>query len=222
VSLIDDALKRAASEGTRRETAAPPDAARPWTPPPLPEPRRRTWPWAAAAAGIAAAVTAALLWTREVKPPAPEPAGQRPAAASVPEPAATPAAVPARTTVALPGPGGAPASAAKAPATARRVTQSRAGEASSAPQPAPASPGQESAAPEASAPAPAVEAPAGVAGIVLEGIVWSETEPVAMINGRILRVGGAVEGYIITKIEPQAVELQGERGTIRLTVGSSR
>jgi hypothetical protein len=43
-----------------------------------------------------------------------------------------------------------------------------------------------------------------------------------MINGRILRVGGAVEGYIITKIEPQAVELQGERGTIRLTVGSSR
>jgi hypothetical protein len=61
-----------------------------------------------------------------------------------------------------------------------------------------------------------------VAGIVLEGIVWSETEPVAMINGRILRVGGAVEGYIITKIEPQAVELQGERGTIRLTVGSSR
>jgi hypothetical protein len=45
-------------------------------------------------------------------------------------------------------------------------------------------------------------------------------DPVAMINGRILRVGGVVDGWTITKIEPQIVELSGDRGTIRLKVGS--
>jgi hypothetical protein len=77
-----------------------------------------------------------------------------------------------------------------------------------------------SAAAASPAPPPAAAAPVDTAHLQLEGIVWSETDPVAMINGRILRVGGVVLGYTIVKIEPQSVELQGERGTIRLRVGS--
>jgi len=46
----------------------------------------------------------------------------------------------------------------------------------------------------------------------LEGIVYSEANPTALINGRVLRPGGYVEGYTIVSIAPDRVELEGEGG----------
>jgi hypothetical protein len=52
----------------------------------------------------------------------------------------------------------------------------------------------------------------------LDGIVYTEENPAALINGRVLRVGGFVDGYTVTKIQPDRVELKNENGTIVLTL----
>jgi uncharacterized membrane protein len=43
----------------------------------------------------------------------------------------------------------------------------------------------------------------------LDGIVFSETNPVAMINGRVVAVGGIIEGLTVAGIEAERVELKG-------------
>lgn len=48
--------------------------------------------------------------------------------------------------------------------------------------------------------------------ITLDGIVFSETSPVAVLNGRVLPVGGIVEGYTVVKILPDRVELEAADG----------
>jgi hypothetical protein len=44
--------------------------------------------------------------------------------------------------------------------------------------------------------------------IELGGIVFSETNPVALINGRVIGGGGGVEGFTLTEIQPDRVKLQ--------------
>jgi hypothetical protein len=52
----------------------------------------------------------------------------------------------------------------------------------------------------------------------LEGIVYSETNPTALINGRVLAPGGFVDGYTVVSIGPDRVELEGGGGRIILTL----
>jgi len=54
--------------------------------------------------------------------------------------------------------------------------------------------------------------------IVLEGIVFSETNPVALINGKVLPPGGVVEEFTIVSIKPDRVELKGHGVTIVVTL----
>jgi hypothetical protein len=63
----------------------------------------------------------------------------------------------------------------------------------------------------------AVVAPNGIR-VELGGIVYSETNASALLNGRILPVGGVVEGLTITSIEENRVELSGDGVTIHLTL----
>ena len=59
---------------------------------------------------------------------------------------------------------------------------------------------------------------AGGGKITLDGIVFSETSPVAVLNGRVLPVGGFVEGYTIVKILPDRVELEADGARVLLTL----
>lgn len=48
------------------------------------------------------------------------------------------------------------------------------------------------------------------AKVELEGIVYSESSPVALVNGRVLPPGGFVEGLAVVSIEPNRIELKGD------------
>ncbi|HEY1435031.1 MAG TPA: hypothetical protein VGG65_06625, partial [Thermoanaerobaculia bacterium] len=52
----------------------------------------------------------------------------------------------------------------------------------------------------------------------LGGIVWSETEPRALLNDRIVGTGAYVEGYTVVKIEEDRVVLEKDGATISLSV----
>jgi hypothetical protein len=52
----------------------------------------------------------------------------------------------------------------------------------------------------------------------LEGIVFSDTNPTALINGRVVAPGSYVEGYTVVRIEATRVELTDDRERIVLTL----
>jgi hypothetical protein len=52
----------------------------------------------------------------------------------------------------------------------------------------------------------------------LRGIAFSDTQPVVLINGKVLSPGEGVEGYTVVAIEPQRVQLKGASGTLYLTL----
>jgi flagellar protein FliO/FliZ len=52
----------------------------------------------------------------------------------------------------------------------------------------------------------------------LRGIAFSDTQPVVLINGKVLSPGEGVEGYTVVSIQPQRVELRGATGTVFLTL----
>jgi len=52
----------------------------------------------------------------------------------------------------------------------------------------------------------------------LEGIVFSDANPTALINGRVVAPGSYVEGYTVVRIEPNRVELTDDRERIVLTL----
>jgi hypothetical protein len=54
--------------------------------------------------------------------------------------------------------------------------------------------------------------------IELGGIVYSDTNPVAILNGRIMGVGAVVDGFTVVSIEENRVELKSEHRTIVLTL----
>jgi len=122
---------------------------------------------------------------------------------SVPAPA--PAPVPAASTVAVPDSGGRPArSDYDAPPVA-------AGPRSALPSVAPRGEVVRSSASNIPAKnyVSSFTAPNG-AKIDLGGIVYSETSPVALVNGRVLPPGGMVEGLMVVSIEENRLELEGE------------
>jgi hypothetical protein len=48
------------------------------------------------------------------------------------------------------------------------------------------------------------------AKIVLDGIVYSDANPVALINGQVVRPGGSAGGMTVATIEPDRVRLDGD------------
>lgn len=121
---------------------------------------------------------------------------------SVPAPA--PGPVPAASTVAVPDAGSRPRSDYDAPPVA-------AGPRSALPSVAPRGDVVRSSASNIPAKnyVSSFTAPNG-AKIDLGGIVYSETSPVALVNGRVLPPGGMVEGLMVVSIEENRLELEGE------------
>jgi len=233
MSLIDDALKRAQAA----DEAAARSAERPWTPTPMPDPaiaRRRSlvrWAGIVGAVAVAAAVGAWL-----VARIAPEVSTRMPSRRPTePVPAAAvSAAMPTPDAVALATPVvvAPPASVARAleltHAPARRSRPTPA-----APLAAAAEPSDGSAAAPVPPPLASPKSARGASGgrtyagaatvpggarIELGGIVWSETEPRALVNDRILGVGAYVEGWSIRTIEEDRVVLEKDGATITITV----
>jgi hypothetical protein len=54
--------------------------------------------------------------------------------------------------------------------------------------------------------------------ITLDGIAYSETSPIAVVNGKIVAPGGYVEGFTVVKILPDRVELEAEGSRAFLTL----
>jgi len=52
----------------------------------------------------------------------------------------------------------------------------------------------------------------------LRGIAYSDTQPVVLINGKVLSPGEGVEGYTVVAIQKERVELKGAAGTLYLTL----
>lgn len=98
----------------------------------------------------------------------------------------------------VPAPGTAPAATAPQP-----------------PQPAPHAPRPAAAGPRTY---PGSVTLPGGEKIELGGIAWSEEEPRALLNDRIVGVGGYVDGYSVSKIETDRVVLEKDGATIVLTV----
>jgi len=228
VSLIEEALKRARDESARQEEEHR-RGQRPWVPPPPKKPRRRAPAVAAFAAGIAVLAAGAWLLVHRLPAPAPaRPRGDAPAA-KPPAGAASTGSAPVRADSPLPPvaesvevpPSAAPKARAEEPPASR--------EARTRPEPptavsAPASP-------PAAAPAPSrpalrdgksfvrvVDVP-GEDRIELEGIVYSETNPVAVIGGRVLAPGAFVGDFQVVRIEEDRVTLRGRGVTIYVTLG---
>jgi hypothetical protein len=215
LSLIDEALKRAQSAG---EGGTGPTTDRPWSPPPMPDiglARGLRLRRAAGAALLAvAAAGAAYLYLRRA--PAGEAVSRARSPASSPPSTAAPAAV-------APAPTALPLVVVPPPRSRR----------SAAPlvrsvEPGPLAAGEAAAPAEAPAPrrdrlvsgktyAGSVALPEG-ARVELGGIVWSETEPRALLNDRILGVGGYVEGFRVESIETERVALRKDELTIFLSV----
>lgn len=174
---------------------------------------------------VLAAAGAGYLWLRSSGSTAPLP--EKSAASAQPVPTALPAAAEAPTAlpvVVVPTPPRVRRAATEPEAAAPRQAAPVASTAS------PVAPASAPAPPLASAPAHAPRAAAGprtYAGSVtlpggekieLGGIAWSEEEPRALLNDRIVGVGGYVDGYAVSKIETDRVVLEKDGATIVLTV----
>jgi len=235
VSLIDDALKRAQAAD---QAARPSD--RPWIPTPMPDPaiaRRRTLArWAGIVVALAVAAAAGAWLVPRIAPDVSSLAARRPTPPSASAAAAAaPAAVPTpdAVTLATPVVVAPPAAVSRVVPGAAEITPRPA----RAPRPTPAAdipgmpatePATTEAPPAAPAPAPrppragrtypsVASLPNGVR-IELGGIVWSETEPRALLNERVLGVGSYVEGWSVQTIEEDRVVLEKDGATITITV----
>ena len=219
MSLIDEALKRAELEAARRDGLR--SGAYPWVPEHMPR-RRRGW-------GVIAAIVLVLatigigwfLWRRGVAPAGPD------AKSTVQNPSPP---VPKLETVEVPPPPvGLPSRALARdrenarPETKRPTPPFDTARARTAP---PKEQGSASAGAE-NKPARGLSDGRTYSGevalpdgqkIVLEGIVFSETNPVALINGKVLPPGGVVEEFTIVSIKQDRVEFKGRGVTIVVTL----
>lgn len=222
MSLIDDALKRAqAAQEAGRQNG------RPWTPPPLPDSRAarsrgiRAAAWTGA--GVLVLAAAVLLWRprNPAKPALLSAPAKAPSAAAATLPPITSEVAVAPPSSGLP-PGAIASSRGETSARPAGKTLERS-RATPAPVPAAAAP---SAGTRESRPHSALNAQersypgemplAGGGKITLDGIVFSEASPVAVLNGRVLPVGGFVEGYTVVKILPDRVELEADGARVFL------
>jgi hypothetical protein len=242
VSLIDEALRRA--QAAQSPGAGGGSGSR--VPMPLPDPgrpRRRIRLLAAAAIAAAALIGAGLFLLRRGREPellraVATPPASAIAVATAPAPAPTATRLPAgaagpvvTASIAAASITAVPSRTAPAPASAplRRepprtpviLPPVEVSNASSSPrmavevQPRRAAPPRE--------PASRTKIYSGTANLPegkleLEGIVYSEGNPTALINGRVVRPGSYVEGYTVVRIDPDRVELKDENGTIIVTL----
>lgn len=216
MSLIDEALKRAqaAHQDAAKEGAPEP----PWTPAPLPDRRRARLPYVLAGLLLAAFIAASLFvirrWpfareTQTAAGPIPSAAAATPSQSGSAE-----STLPAMTSEVIVEP-----PSREASEEPRRTPPVSAPKATPLP-PAAMAPGA-APAPERPARAPAdgktyfgqVPLPGG-GKIELGGIVFSEENPTALVNGRVVRSGSFVEGYEVMRILPDRVELTGNGTTI--------
>jgi hypothetical protein len=86
------------------------------------------------------------------------------------------------------------------------------------PRPAPPARTAETAAPEDGKIYVREAALPGGRKLELRGIAYSDTQPVVLINGKVLAPGEGVEGYTVVAIQPQRVELKGSSGTLYLAL----
>jgi hypothetical protein len=224
VSLIDEALKRA--QATHQGETRPGSGARPWTPVPLPdrrEARRATTLRAAGVVALACAIAAVAWLLRPAAKDLAHGAGES-RNASRPTTAAAPLPTPLEEAIVAPPSRGVAGQPTRGPVSAARpAAPSVAGKAASSPVPSPASAPLGLAAPAASALVNrhtyvgSVSLPGG-AKIELGGIVYSDSNATALVNGRPVGVGAYVEGFTIVKIEPGRLELEGNGLTVFLAL----
>jgi MSHA biogenesis protein MshK len=221
VSLVLEALKKLDREKGRDERGFVVMAAAPW-----PARAAARWPmWAAL--GVAAASMAAVLVLRADRPAPAPPASLVPAETAVPAgthaiaaPPPLPAVASVRTT--------APETADRPAAASRRslaVTAPPAAAAAAAapgsvlqPFPAPAVAADTAvAAATTVAPAAASTAPPAEPVLRLQAISARDGQPIAIVNGRLLRVGDEVDGARILAIRGTEVDVDvhGRRTTLR-------
>ena len=231
MSLIDDALKRA--QATHRVAEDRPSA---WTPTHLPDRRPRTYRAIGIAAGLLGTLLLAL-WAWKSLPK--REASVRVAAVAPTATATSPrvADIPAAETVEVPPPPrGISQPRNSAGAALDRPLSDRQPAKAASPAPAQAE--------RASPPKPAEEPRAAPAKreastraedkladgrnytgeillgddqkITLDGIVYSDANPVALINGMVIAPGQAVDGMTVAKIEPDRVVLEGRGVTVFL------
>ena len=223
MSLIDDALKRAQEEAARQDEAHR-LARRPWIAPQPPRRRSPAGRIASMALAFALAVAGAAWFLSRrnaaAPPKAPVPA---PSPAPRPAPAAAAPVSPPLENVEVPPPVATP------PARERTKTNH------AVPESEPSRPPSPPAATPAPSPPSAAErrprAPSipdgktfvrtvtlpGEDAIELDGIVFSESNPVAVIGGHLLGPGSWIGDFEIVKIEENRVTLRGRGVTIFLT-----
>jgi hypothetical protein len=220
VSLIDEALKRA--QAAHQDAAKEGAPAPPWTPAPLPDRRRARLPYVLAGVLLVAFIAAALLvirrWPSAGKTQTAAEPHSSPAAATPSRSGSAESTLPAIVSEVIVEPP--PREASEEP---RKTPPADTPKATPLP-PAAIVPGAATA-PERPARAPAdgrtyfgqVPLPGG-GKIELGGIVFSEESPTALVNGRVVRSGSFVEGYEVTRILPDRVELTGNGTTIFVVV----
>ena len=214
MSLIDEALKRAELEAARRDGLR--GGAYPWVPEHAPK-RRRRWAVALAVVVCAVLVAGGAMWLQ--KRPAPVQGPTSKVQNSPPsqelqtvEVAPPPRAQPSRITVE-----GSKAAISKAIEVLERPAPKPPANAAHARTQPNAEPRPAAAAAEAKTYVGEATVPDG-AKIELGGIVFSETNPVALINGKVLGVGAVVEEFTIVSIQPDRVELRGRGVTMFLAL----
>jgi hypothetical protein len=217
MSLVNEALRKARMEATRRDAR---ERGLPQPPPSFLVPRRHRplWPWVALggvalltlagigfwvgrwmarpSAEVTAAVPAEIVATvpespLPAAPTAPPPSGALGPEPALPEPLRSPNAEPAF-----------PPAAASPPTEAPR------------PRTESAAVGIQRTAKGLPVYVEVAELPDG--RLELGGIAWSRTEPHALINGRIVGRGERIEVYTVVEIHPREVELEGTRGSFLL------
>jgi len=221
MSLIDEALKRAELEAARRDGLR--GGAYPWVPE---QHTKRRRPWAVVTAVVIAAgiVAGGVMWLSRRPVPIQGPKSkvqsspELPAVEVAPPPRGLPSRAPAgdRETASSKGSGESKRPAPKPPADAAHVATAP----DAKPRPASTASADGKAArglADAKTYVGEVTVPDG-AKIELGGIVFSETNPVALINGKVLGPGAVVEEFTIVSIQPDRVELRGRGITMFLVL----
>ncbi len=216
MSLIIEALKRARDDAIRRQAAS-----RGLPLAPVPRMRGRSRWLSFALLPLAAALVVCIILLVDLYSRIPEPAAPRE------EPSQTPSLLEAGEESAT-----ASSTEMEIPPTTAPVVESAPGDPVSAslqPSPAPAvrsaSPATEPIATQPTTPEPAAQSPTranprearefvGQAELLggqlvdLEGIAWSESEPFALLNGRVVGVGEFIRAYRVTEITRDQVTLE--------------
>ena len=215
MSLIDEALKRA--QAAQGGAARPEAGSRPWTPVPLPDRsriRRRKILRATTLAAIAllAAAGALFLLRRAPEKAPPLPAGEG-------RGEGRPSSGKARTLPPLPTPPKptrAPRGTGAGPLASAGSSSSSSAPASAA-APSPAASDRPTALVNGKTYVGPVMLPGG-GRLDLGGIAYSESNATVLLNGKIVGAGAVLEGFTISRIEENRIELQGNGVTIFLAV----